>query len=208
MGRLNAHITLAGLLIFVLLSIQFFDRPLAQWLQAHPLSVRPILDTAVMVLEQVTGFNISKFLLAGLLLLSAGLCFLFSKWKRTSLALLFVGLTHAVSRLVAGSLKNVFSRTRPYEYLQDNSLPDFFAPQGSSFPSGHVAHFFSLAFPILLLAPKHKWILIIPCLVSAQRIISNDHYVSDVLASTGIALLFTVLFARWLRLPGSNANRI
>ena len=111
------------------------------------------------------------------------------------------GAALVLSRLVAGVLKNVFDRSRPYVFVNDNSVNDFFYTGGSSFPSGHAAHFFGLFLPLMVLFPRYKWaLLVIPVFVAVQRVIANDHYISDVLGGALIALLFTYIFQQLFKI--------
>lgn len=189
--------TILLLTIGILFSIQFVDRPLAITLDGHLRGTKMLLHQIVTGLEWVTGFNISKYLL-GLVILGVGAILYFNtKTRAYSGWLFFIGLTHLLSRLFAGSLKNLFLRSRPYQFLENRDIPDFFVDGGNSFPSNHVAHFFSLFIPLLFIIPRGKFLLfIIPVIVAAQRIISNDHYLSDVLAGVLIAYLFSLAFLK------------
>jgi membrane-associated phospholipid phosphatase len=96
-------------------------------------------------------------------------------------------------------LKNVFQRLRPYEAIEAGDWDSkFFGGHGSSFPSGHSAHFWGLFFPLLFLFPRYRLpLLIIPVFISIARIGVNDHWCSDVIASAALAALMTLLFV-WL----------
>ena len=111
---------------------------------------------------------------------------------------LFIGATHVVTRLTTGLLKDVFHRLRPFEVIKAGTWDwRFFGDQGSSFPSGHSAHFWGLFFPLLFLFPRYRLpLLIIPVFISIARIGVNDHWCSDVIASAGLAALFTLVFIR------------
>ena len=147
--------------------------------------------------EVLFGFGISRYLY-GLLAIIAGLV-AFRLRPRTLLpwALLFIGLSHVSSRFVADILKPPFSRLRPFEAIDSDGWHDtWFATVGNSFPSGHAVHFWSLFFPLAALFPK--WMVplaILPVLVSAARIVVNDHYLSDILASAAVAALVTFVYA-------------
>src|SRR5438045_7254340 len=118
--------------------------------------------------------------------------------------LLFIGAPHVVTRLVAGVLKNVFHRLRPFEVIQAGNWDwKFFGDQGSSFPSGHSAHFWGLFFPLLFLFPRYRLpLLIVPVFISVARVGVNDHWCSDVIASAGLAALFTLAFIWVFRMQG------
>ena len=194
--------TILLLTVSILFSIQFVDRPLALALDGHLRGTKLLLNQIVSGLEWITGFHVSKYLL-GFLILSVGVVLYLMRLTRDlSKYFLFIGATHLVSRLVAGTLKNVFLRSRPYEFLENQETRDFFIVGGNSFPSGHVAHFFSLSIPLLFIWPR-AWflILIVPSIVAIQGVISNDHYLSDALTGVLIAYMFSLAFLKLFQRP-------
>jgi membrane-associated phospholipid phosphatase len=195
MNKKALLINTLGLLLLTVICILFIDRPLAEWLQSNAASARGETTRVLGVIEIIFGFTVSKYLYGFMLLLIAIVVRVMDKnWKRASV-FLFIGSTHIVSRLTAGILKNVFHRSRPFQYLEDKNIADFFTDGGSSFPSGHVAHFFGLFLPLIFLYPKYKWLLLLlPLFVLSQRVSVNDHYLGDAAASVLIAYLFTYLF--------------
>jgi membrane-associated phospholipid phosphatase len=198
MNRKATFISIA-LLVATLLSVFFIDRPLAVWIETALADLRPYFTAGLSGLEIITGFTISKYLLAVLLIGGGILLFIKNRKSQLPFIFLFIGSVHFLSRIIAGSLKNVFDRTRPYQFLENNSIGDFFVDGGSSFPSGHVAHFFSLFIPLIFLFPrKWWWLLIVPVFVLLQRIIVNDHYLGDALASIFIVYLLTYFFHKVL----------
>jgi membrane-associated phospholipid phosphatase len=88
-------------------------------------------------------------------------------------------------------LKNVFLRTRPFQ-----GEDKFFVEGGSSFPSGHAAHFWGLFFAIAIAFPRLRIpFLILAIFVSIARVVVNDHYVGDVIGSAAIAALVAYALA-------------
>lgn len=164
--------------IVTLVAVLWIDRPLAA-------AITPVafLGPAVDAIENVFGFSVSKWLTGGVLVV-AGLA-LFAFRRRLAWMLLFAGLAQLTTRLIAGVLKNVFLRPRPFEG------GDFFTA-GSSFPSGHAAHFWPLYFAALIAFPRLRWpLLILALFVSIARVAVNDHYLGDVAASAAIAAFVT-----------------
>ena len=189
--------TILLLTVSILFSMQFVDRPLALALDGHLRGTKLLLSQIVYGLEWISGFKISKYLL-GIVIVSIGVVLYLARLTREiSKYFLYIGATHLLSRLAAGTLKNVFLRTRPYEFLENQETRDFFVEGGNSFPSGDVAHFFSLFIPLLFIWPR-SWFLIlfVPSVVAMQRVISNDHYLSDALTSILIAYMFTLAFLK------------
>ena len=99
-----------------------------------------------------------------------------------------------VTRLVAGVLEGILPRLRPFEVLAVGGWDSqWFRTHGSSFPSGHAAHFWGLFFPLALVRPRlAMWFLPVPLFISAARIAVNDHFLSDVAAAAAIAAVFAL----------------
>jgi membrane-associated phospholipid phosphatase len=130
-------------------------------------------------------------------MLGAGaLLFVAKSTRPLAWMLLFIATIHLVTRVTAGTLKNVFARLRPFEVIEAGNWDwNFFGERGSAFPSGHSAHFWSLFFPLAFLFPRYRWpLLIIPLFISVARVGVNDHWCSDVIASAAIAALLTLAF--------------
>jgi membrane-associated phospholipid phosphatase len=133
-------------------------------------------------------------------MLGAGaLLFIAKSTRPAAWMLLFIATTHLVTRVTAGTLKNVFTRLRPFEVIEAGNWDwNFFGERGSSFPSGHSAHFWGLFFPLAFLFPRYRWpLLLIPLFISVARVGVNDHWTSDVIASIAIAAILTLAFI-WL----------
>jgi membrane-associated phospholipid phosphatase len=190
-----------------LFSVLIIDQPLAFFINDHLRTVQPLVRDLTYYAEITFGFSISKYL-AGLVLLLLGCVFYFkdNDFSRAKL-FFFVSLTFIFARLSAGMLKNVFERIRPFELLETNQFGQtFFIDGGSSFPSGHAAHFWGLFLPLMFLFPKYKVVLlIVPVIIGLSRIIVNDHYLSDVLTSFYIAFFFTFISARIMNIKYPKA---
>jgi membrane-associated phospholipid phosphatase len=189
------QVCIAGVVfaLLSLLSIFAVDAPVAAMMKPNVADARAIVNPFVNAVEVVFGFPLSKFA-TGFFILAAGLVmFAFAKHRPIAWLLTFVGVAHLLARLIAGVLKNVFLRMRPYE-----GSAEFFVDGGSSFPSGHAAHFWALFFAFAFAFPRLRWpALVLAVLVSLSRVVVNDHYVSDVLASAAICA-FVVLGVRRL----------
>lgn len=194
---MRKNLLLLGFLFLItLVAVLYLDRPFAIWINDHLSKNQPFLRQALNSLEIIFGFGISKFLLGFVLLATALVVWLVKKSRQKTNIILFIALSHITSRLVAGVIKNFFNRSRPFEFLENRQLGDFFVQAGgSSFPSGHVAYFFGLFLPLFFLFPKYKFLfLVIPIFVSIERIVTNDHYPGDVLFSAWLSFLFTIIF--------------
>lgn len=180
-----------------LLSIFLLDGPVALAMSSVPVEAKRAITKSVVMCEWIFGFRVSPYLYGGLLVL-AGIAAMAWKKRPVALSLIFIGMAHLTARLVAGVMKPPFSRLRPFEAFTDNGWHDtWFATVGNSFPSGHAVHFWSLFFPLVLLFPR-LWIpfAVLPLLISSARVVVNDHYLSDVIASVAVAALVTWAYAK------------
>ncbi|MEY2558959.1 MAG: hypothetical protein QOE34_2384 [Verrucomicrobiota bacterium] len=186
-------------LALTLLSIFFFDRPIAGFVQKAGGNSSVLLLKGTSFLEIISGFPINRYALTYALLGAGVILFAWKSTRSAAWMLLFVGSAQFATRLAAVGLKEVFHRLRPFEVIQAGNWDwKFFGTHGSSFPSGHGAHFWGLFFPLAFLFPHYRIpLLIIPVFISIARVGVNDHWCSDVLFSCALAALITLLFI-WL----------
>lgn len=179
-----------------LLSIFFFDQPIAAFVQRMGGRSSPILQNGTSLLEVLFGFTVAKYALTCALLAVAAIFFAWKSTRPAAWMILFVACTQVVARVTAGTLKNVFERLRPFEVIQAGNWDwKFFGEHGSAFPSGHAAFFWGLFFPLAYLFPRFRITLaIIPLFIAVARVGVNDHWCSDVIVSIAIAALITLLF--------------
>ena len=94
--------------------------------------------------------------------------------------------------LVMIVLKPMFERPRPYVLYNVPILID--PPLGSSFPSGHAAASFAVAFVLYFnRVPFRKTILVLAGLIAYSRLYLYVHYPSDILFGVFIALIIAIL---------------
>jgi membrane-associated phospholipid phosphatase len=180
------------------------DRPLALFIQNHLSALQEPFTKTLSVLE-FSEFTISRYIVAALILVAALYLLLRDKTTQRAKIFFFIGATMVSTRLVVRLLKNLFDRNRPHAFLNDQSVGDFFCAGADSFPSGHAANYFSFFLPLIVLFPRYKWLLLIlPIFVALQRVIVNDHYLSDVLAGILIASLITLLFQRIFKIESAS----
>lgn len=204
MSRRALVVSLLACSLLTALSVAVLDEPIARLMTQVPPVMVAALRSGTAGVETLFGFEISKFAFGLMLLAGGGALWLRPMWRPRASMLLFVAGVHLVTRFSAGLLKNVFSRTRPFQDLPDFDS-SFFVPDGSSFPSGHAAHFWSLFFPLALLFPRYRVpLLVLPLFISVARVGVNDHYASDVLASAAFAALVTLVASRFILVPAEG----
>jgi membrane-associated phospholipid phosphatase len=111
-------------------------------------------------------------------------------------AALFVFLSITISGLTTDLLKYLLGRYRP-NALFDQNLYGFaffeFKYSMVSFPSGHANTITAVMLALYFLIPKYGWLcLIIAVMVIASRVVLCEHYLSDVVFGSYLAILTTV----------------
>ena len=124
------------------------------------------------------------------ILISIGLC-LSKRWRKTGVTgMCAVGLSVMVNNVF---LKHLVARARPFDVIQ-NLVPLITKPTDYSFPSGHTACSFAVAFLLFRKLPKKYGIpcLLLATLIGFSRIYLGVHYLSDVIAGavSGIVLSY------------------
>lgn len=195
-------------IVLTFLGIFLLDQPIAAFVQRVGGRKSPVLLTGTHWLEIATGIPITPYFLPYLLLSGAALLFIAKPTRPLAWIFLFVGSTNLVARLVGGTLKNVFHRLRPFEVIEAGNWDwHFFGERGSSFPSGHSAHFWSLFLPLIFLFPRYRIpLLVIPVFITVARVGVNDHWSSDVIASAGLAALVTFALVGIFRMKATEST--
>ncbi len=184
------------LLAAALFALLFVDRPLADAMTGAGPQSHAIAEF-VTTFGRSTGYLIGLPVIAGILVLigygaRSPRCRLLARWWAWACVFLFLAI--ALSGLTNDLVKILVGRPRPMFPGQD--LQAFaFDYKFESFPSGHAATVFGLAFGAAALWPLWRWPLIVFAMaVAISRIVLNVHFLSDTIGSIVVALL-TV---RWL----------
>jgi membrane-associated phospholipid phosphatase len=196
----SALIGCVALLAFVLLSTLLIDRPLAMFLHEHATALvepaRIFTDTMTKIVQPALpkwSHPLAIAIIGALLVWRGGFALARPFWLTAAVLL--------ATRLSVTALKGVFERVRPFDYVAQPGLHDFFVAGHESFPSGHTAVYMGLMLPPALLLPRWRWPLLgFAAICALARVAEGDHYLGDVSASALIALLFTLLFGRLLGL--------
>ena len=194
--RVAGAVVLAGLLVLVA-GLLGLDAVIAGVNWGSP----SLLDRLVETTDTLFLRKISGFLLPSIAIPAATL------WWRLQgrFDALAAASAWLVTVTVADLSKPLFGRPRPFQAEQVGqgwfSGPDF-----GSFPSGHAAWHLGLVLALAMIGgARWLWLLPLPLLVAVQRVISGDHYLSDVggalLVAGGAFALADILTMR------ANRNR-
>lgn len=175
-----------ALTILGIVSVFFFDIPLAKWLPS-------LKDTSVYIIAEALGeIGRSHWILGYAAVASVVL------WRgNRSLAqkhlVLFASV--AVSGIFSLALKTIVCRPRPPLFLESGiTWPHFFdfttAFLWNSIPSGHATTGLAIAVAGSYITPRLRWPWwVLGTLIALSRIVLNVHYVSDVIAGSIIGLV-------------------
>ena len=151
-------------------------------------------ELVVSVAQAASKYGMSIIVLVYLLYLL--FAFQYEKLRDAYRIYLLVCLMFGVAGVGGDILKEILNRPRPFvEYAGEiNTLSNAATP---AFPSGHATKSMALALPFLLLITAkdnwHKGVKILLALIAFavcySRVLLGAHYVSDVLAGVGMALI-------------------
>ena len=188
--------SISALILAIAVSILFIDRPLAA-------ALTPIDPRVDRVAQFVTWFGYSASYLVIFGILTAALALVGRRATRPRARLIarswawatgYLFLAVALSGLANDLVKEIAGRARPL--IADRSWhPLSLSYDFQSFPSGHTAVAFALAFAGTALWPRWRWpLLVFAVAVAASRVILDVHHLGDVIGGALVALV-TV---RWL----------
>jgi membrane-associated phospholipid phosphatase len=195
-AKAKIAVSLGAVLGFVVVSYFFLDVPIALLCKRLDRGVTDFFGI-------ITEFGISTWYLIG----SFGLFLIFSfvhRQKMYASRALFLFASIAVSGIIANIIKVILGRYRP-EMLFEKGLYGLnffnfsffnFSHGFTSFPSGHTATTFSLAWTLSLFFPRARILLIcFAFLVGASRVIITSHYLSDAVGGAYVGVM-SVLFLK------------
>jgi len=183
--------SLVAVLLLVVLSYFFLDIPVALYCRDLNKGVRDFFGI-------LTEFGISTWYLVGSFALFLFFTF-FHRMPINAHRALFLFASIAVSGIIANIIKVLIGRYRPEMFFENGhyGLNFFNFSHGlTSFPSGHAATIFSLAFALSLSFPRTRIPLICFALaVGASRVIITSHYLSDAIGGAYVGVM-TVFFLK------------
>lgn len=97
--------------------------------------------------------------------------------------------------LLVTLLRPVINRTRPYDFFQAEPVGPYRSGKGKSMPSRHAASAAAIAFAVIYVFPYPAAAMIMTVLgllIAALRVLSGQHYVSDVLVAVLLSTLISL----------------
>lgn len=183
-------------------AVFFLDSNAAQYFKpryGNPLHLWARATTDIASAGPYFGFT------AGLAILFAALLRLTEneKWRRAREWALF-----SLASLISGGVlvqlfKHIIGRHRPYAEAMMTSQE--FSPftinyEYHSLPSGHSQVLFSVAAVLSILWPRVRWLwLSVAVIFATTRVITLNHWVSDIVAGAAVGMLGTVLTFRLMK---------
>jgi membrane-associated phospholipid phosphatase len=186
----------AVVLVLIILSYLFLDLPVALYCKGLNRSILNFFGV-------VTEFGISTWYLIG----SFALFLFFQFYQRRPIDAhrsLFLFCSIAFSGIVADIIKVIIGRYRPEMFFEKglyginflNFSFSNFSHGLTSFPSGHAATTFSLAWALTLFFPRAGIPLFcFAAIVGASRVIITSHYFSDALGGAYVGIV-SVIFLK------------
>lgn len=193
MSLRSRYIALAGLFAAMLVCTLGFDRVFALWLSEHASALVPIARSFTDAITWLVLPWLPKWVHPLVLIVVGGALTVFTgrAWLRP---FAITAVVLFATRVSVTWLKGVFERVRPFEYLADPKLADFFVAGHDSFPSGHTAVYMGLLIPPALMFARWRWpLIVVASLLAFARVVEGDHYLGDVIGSAFIALAFAVI---------------
>lgn len=142
-------------------------------------------------------FSFFAVYLPYIIIASAVWFFLKHPWRLSIYGICFAGLTALLSRgIITEIIRFFYDRPRPFTALDFTPL---FLDSNPSFPSGHAAFFFALAFTILLFNKKIGWLFIFLALLNgAGRVFAGVHWPTDILGGMVVAILSVWIVGKFI----------
>jgi membrane-associated phospholipid phosphatase len=177
--------------IFVTVSVQWFDRPVAQFFYDFGQRQRAPVEIADRAFS-IPGLAAVAFAMCGLAALMG------RRQSKTELAIALCSISVLATTVIKNQLKLIFGRTWPY-LLSENAYGFNFFKEGKSFesfPSGHAAVAAVVLYIMWTVFPTKRAFFVL-CAVALDMglIVFDVHFLSDVLAGSfvGISIgLFTM----------------
>ena len=190
--------------IGLVISFVYIDRWIAYYFHDHP------VNALWPILYRLTDLGLGAVYLIPLFLLALFFRYVSPQrlWERRAW---FLWGSVLVPSLICLVLKILLGRARP-ELLFSEHLYGFYGFHRHasfwSFPSGHTTAVMGFVFGVSALFPRYAYaVLIYGLLVALSRVLLTQHFVSDVMIASGLALVEVGLMYRWIQSLDKRAGR-
>jgi lipid A 4'-phosphatase len=193
-----------SILLIEAAAILWIDRPLAESLHKHPVAAQPFFHAVERfglgypyLVPSVIAFAVLRW---------GGRLEPLRRWDSSMRAVahipLFLFTAVAVSGMVADIFKIIVGRARPKLLFADGTYGfTWFGWRADhwSFPSGHAATAAAVMTVLWCLWPRPLWLYVVgAALVAMSRVMTSQHYFSDVIAGAAIGVIVARVLATWL----------
>jgi membrane-associated phospholipid phosphatase len=195
---------------FIFMLIKFIDYPLAQYMKFHCYEEIRNLFHAITDFVKSTYWIICSIVLYFFIIFKNSFCLkTFTKFFKRENFQIFISktalsiyLSVLFSGIFVNLLKPIFGRIRPYFSFSsgENGFQFFqFGSSFASFPSGHSATALAIATVFALSFPKWRiYFFGAGLLFAFSRVVTSNHYLSDVFVGGTIGILTAIYFNRRL----------
>lgn len=187
------------------LSVLFFDQPLARYYREAANAETVAVFRFITHLGDATPYLIAVFAI----LVGCGIAATFSLYQATSAAIrgvtqacVLILLSLAASGMMIHVIKFSMGRYRPQGLFESGLYDIAMFTTGylnSSFPSGHSQVAGALAASLALVASQYTlFYVMFALLVGYSRVVTGDHYLSDVIFGLFLGAASAVLIKQWV----------
>lgn len=191
------------------LSVAFFDRPLARYFKTKP-ELEAIFKWITMLAKVYVWIGVAGLawlfcmIMAGLSLSTEK----FEKYSRYARSFLFMLMSILSSGFMILITKVAVGRSRPVLFFSDGIYdikPFNINNEYMSFPSGHSQAICAAMTALFFIYPRYDFLYIfIAVILTCSRVITTNHYLSDIIMGSYIAVITTVAIKNYFEKSGDS----
>ena len=198
LATMTKPIAIISVVLVIALSYVYLDRPIAQYFYDHQGS-----QQSKFLFKQITNLGANELYLVLFLVSAVFFRYVYQnkRWEERSW---FLWLCVLFPILVCGGLKVLLGRARPgLLFEKTDHLYGFYGPHMQqdywSFPSGHATTVMGVVFGLSVVFPRYFYLFLLSgAIVIFSRVMLLNHFLSDVLSATYLALIEVGLLL-WLK---------
>ena len=197
LNKMTKPIAFICVVLVITLSYFYLDKPIAQYFHDHQGS-----EEGKYLFQKITDLGNNELYLILFLVLALLFRYVYRSkyWEVRSW---FLWLCVLFPIVICGALKVLLGRARPGLLFLKEHLYGFYGPHLNhdfwSFPSGHTTTVMGVVFGLSVVFPRYFYLFLLSgSLVIFSRVMLLNHFLSDVLAASYLALI-EVGFLLWLK---------